>query len=111
MGRVEGVRTAADIGVDVVRLEEHGLAWLQLDVVEEEDDEEADVVGELAVQSREEFGEDLAAWCGCGLAACEVLVLLLYLCKQLFRRSLDILLFRVHQTAESVFERLLQLGL
>jgi hypothetical protein len=38
--------------VDVVCLEEHGLAWLQLDIVEEEGDEETNVVRELAVQSR-----------------------------------------------------------
>jgi hypothetical protein len=38
------------------------------------------------------------------------LILLLYLCKQLFRSGLDVLFFRVHQAAESFLERLLQLG-
>lgn len=38
--------------MDVVGLEEHGLANLELDVVEEESNEEANVVGELALQSK-----------------------------------------------------------
>ena len=97
--------------MDVVCLEEHRLAWLQLDIVEEEDDEETNVVGELAVQSRKQFGKGFATWCGCRLASCKVLVLLLYLCKQLFCCGLDVLILRVHQTAESILERLLQLGL
>ena len=96
--------------MDVVCLEEHRLAWLQLDIVEEEDDEETNVVRELAIQSREQLGKRLASWCGCRLASCKALVLPLYLCKQLFGSSLDVLLLRVHQAAESILERLLQLG-
>jgi len=37
--------------VNVVGLEEHGLANLELDVVEEESDKKTDVVGKLALQS------------------------------------------------------------
>ena len=37
--------------MDVVGLEEHGLANLELDVVEEESDEKTNVVGELDLQS------------------------------------------------------------
>jgi hypothetical protein len=58
----EGVRrTSADVGVDVVCAKEHGLAWLQCDHVEEEDDEEANVSRELAVQTRYELGKHFAA--------------------------------------------------
>jgi hypothetical protein len=96
--------------VDVVCLEEHGLAWLQLDIIEEEGDEKTNIVGELAVQSREQLSKRLATRCGRRLASCKALVLLLYLCKQLFCGSLDVLFLRVHQTTESILECLLQLG-
>lgn len=96
--------------MDIICLEEHRLAWLQLDVVEEEDDKKANVVRELAVQSREQLGKRLASWCGCRLASGKALVLLLYLCEQVFCGSLDVLLLCVHQTAESILERLFQLG-
>ena len=54
-------RTSADVGVDVVRAEEHGLAWLQRDHIEEEYDEQANVSRELAVQTRYELGKHFAA--------------------------------------------------
>jgi hypothetical protein len=79
--------------VDVVCTEEHGLAWLQVDHVEEEDDEKANVSRELAVQTRYELGEHFAAGCRSRLAACEALVLLFHLCKQLLACGLDVFVF------------------
>ena len=41
--------TSGQVGVNVISLEEHGLANLELDVVEEESNEKANVVGKLAL--------------------------------------------------------------
>lgn len=53
-------RTTGEVGVNVVGLEEHRLADLELDVVQEESDEEADVVRELAVEAHHQVRELLA---------------------------------------------------
>jgi len=47
--------------MDIVCAKEHGLAWLQVDDVQEEDDKQANVSRELAVQARYELGECFAA--------------------------------------------------
>jgi hypothetical protein len=102
-------RTSTDVGVDVVCAEEHGLAWLQVDHVQEEDDEQANVARELAVQTRYELGKRFAARRGSWLAAREALVLFLHLCKKLFACGFDVFVFRVHELAERLLQRLLQL--
>lgn len=43
--------------MDVVCAQEHGFAGVEFHVVEEEENEEADIVRELGVQSAEEGGE------------------------------------------------------
>lgn len=75
------VRTATDVGVDVVGAKEHCLAWLEGDKVEEEDDVQTNVFWELAVKAREQLGEHFAAGCGSCLAPGEAFVLFLHLCK------------------------------
>ena len=52
--------------MDIVRLEEHGLADIQLDVVQEELNEEANVAGELGVQAHNKVSKLLAVvrWAG-----------------------------------------------
>ena len=51
---------AGDVGVDVVGFEVHGLARFELDEVQEEEDEEADVGWELGVASLDELAEFLS---------------------------------------------------
>lgn len=58
---------AGNVCVDVVGLEIHGLARAELDVVEEEKHEEADVLWELGIAAGHEFAEfvgrvDAGAW-------------------------------------------------
>lgn len=48
---------AGDVGVDVVGFEVHGLSRGEFDEVEEEENKEADVRGELAVAALNEFAE------------------------------------------------------
>ena len=76
--------------MNVVCAQEHGFAWLQVDHVQEEDDEEANVARELAVQTGYELGEGFAARRGSRLAASEALVLFLHLRKQLLAGGFDV---------------------
>lgn len=95
--------------MNVVGAEEHGLSWLEPDEVEEERDEKANVLRELAVETRQEFRETLTARRGSCFSTGETVTLLLDLREQLVAGGLDVLFLRVHEVAESLFQRLLEL--
>jgi phage replication-related protein YjqB (UPF0714/DUF867 family) len=59
VGRSE--RTSTDVSVDVVCTEEHGLAGLEHNEIQEKENKEADVSRELAVQARNQLCQHLAA--------------------------------------------------
>lgn len=71
----------------LVGAEEHGFAGVETHVVEDEGAEEADVVGELAVEAQDEFGE---SFCGNSAAAGEAGWLVLGKVDELFRAGLNL---------------------
>ena len=105
----KGERIASgQVGVNVISLEEHGLANLELDVVEEESNEQANVVRELSLQSKHQVREFLAVVRRAAIAS-KLVALVLCLLNEVFGVLLNLFWLAVHQAAESSLQSLLVL--
>jgi hypothetical protein len=95
--------------MNIIGLEEHGLANFKLDVVEEESDKQTDIIWELALKSEHQIGQLSACVCGTS-ATSKVVSFILCLLDKMFVVFLNVVGLALHQAPKGSLQSLLVLG-